>query len=111
MLVWSCVQNVQKRLATKSFGLQSPPTGMRPIGRPRTRWPDYISDLAWSRLGAERGRTTWDCCWLWGISGPPRAAPPATLPKRKAHAKTSEWLRRPTLKWICRPTVYLWNCL
>jgi len=29
------------------------PTGKGPIGRPRTRWSEYISDLAWTRLGTE----------------------------------------------------------
>ena len=39
-------------------GLHSPlkvfrprPTGRRPRGRPRTRWRNYISHLAWERLG------------------------------------------------------------
>uniref|UniRef100_A0AAV2JL93 ribonuclease H n=1 Tax=Knipowitschia caucasica TaxID=637954 RepID=A0AAV2JL93_KNICA len=27
------------------------PTGRRPRGRPRTRWRDYVSQLAWERLG------------------------------------------------------------
>ena len=27
------------------------PTGRRPLGRPRTRWRDYVSRLAWERLG------------------------------------------------------------
>ncbi|KAK3540421.1 hypothetical protein QTP70_030962, partial [Hemibagrus guttatus] len=27
------------------------PTGKRPWGRPRTRWRDYVSRLAWERLG------------------------------------------------------------
>ncbi len=27
------------------------PTGRRPRGRPRTRWRDYVSRLAWERLG------------------------------------------------------------
>ncbi|KAK3540105.1 hypothetical protein QTP70_025798, partial [Hemibagrus guttatus] len=27
------------------------PTGKRPRGRPRTRWRDYVSRLAWERLG------------------------------------------------------------
>jgi len=27
------------------------PTGRRPRGRPRTRWRDYVSGLAWERLG------------------------------------------------------------
>ena len=30
---------------------QARPTGRRPRGRPRTRWRDYISLLAWERLG------------------------------------------------------------
>jgi len=24
--------------------------GERPVGRPRTRWADYIEDLGWNRL-------------------------------------------------------------
>jgi len=28
-------------------------TGKRPKGRPRPTWSDYISDLAYSRLGVE----------------------------------------------------------
>ena len=43
------------------------PTGRRPRGRPRTRWRDYISRLAWERLGilpeelveAAEGREVW----------------------------------------------------
>ncbi|KAK3528665.1 hypothetical protein QTP70_007204 [Hemibagrus guttatus] len=30
---------------------QACPTGKRPRGRPRTRWRDYVSWLAWERLG------------------------------------------------------------
>ncbi|KAK3517849.1 hypothetical protein QTP70_020994 [Hemibagrus guttatus] len=30
---------------------QAYPTGKRPWGRPRTRWRDYVSRLAWERLG------------------------------------------------------------
>jgi len=33
---------------------QALPTGRRPRGRPRTRWRDYISQLAWGRLGILR---------------------------------------------------------
>jgi len=29
-------------------------TGKRPRVRPRTKWRDYISNLAWSRLDVER---------------------------------------------------------
>ncbi|KAI3365373.1 hypothetical protein L3Q82_010460 [Scortum barcoo] len=30
---------------------QACPTGRRPRGRPRTRWRDYVSRVAWERLG------------------------------------------------------------
>ena len=26
-------------------------TGKRPVGRPRTRWQNYVEDLGWNRLG------------------------------------------------------------
>jgi len=41
----------QKRPARQS--LLAPSTGEQPRSRPRTRWRDYISDLAWARLGVE----------------------------------------------------------
>jgi len=53
MLVRPGIQNPQERRRTNSFGLQFEPTGKWPRVRPRTRWCDYISDLAWSRLGVE----------------------------------------------------------
>ena len=34
--------------------LLAKPTGKRPRGRPRTRWSNYISDLARARLGVDR---------------------------------------------------------
>ncbi len=37
------------RLPGKVF--RARPTGRRPRGRPRTRWRDYVSRLAWERLG------------------------------------------------------------
>ncbi|CAM4686329.1 unnamed protein product [Leuciscus chuanchicus] len=37
------------RLPGKAF--RARPTGRRPRGRPRTRWRDYVSRLAWERLG------------------------------------------------------------
>jgi len=33
--------------------LLAKPTGKLPIGRLRLKWSDYISDLAYSRLGVE----------------------------------------------------------
>ncbi|KAI3370364.1 hypothetical protein L3Q82_025130 [Scortum barcoo] len=36
---------------------QACPTGRRrPRGRPRTRWRDYVSQLAWEHLGGPPGR-------------------------------------------------------
>ncbi|PWA15004.1 hypothetical protein CCH79_00008845, partial [Gambusia affinis] len=37
------------RLPGEAF--RARPTGRRPRGRPRTRWRDYVSRLAWERLG------------------------------------------------------------
>ena len=41
----------QERLSRQA--LLAKPSGKRPRGRPRPRWSNYISDLAWSRLGVE----------------------------------------------------------
>ena len=41
-----CPECPRKEWRSKSFKLQSTPTGKLPKGRPRTRWRDYISDLA-----------------------------------------------------------------
>jgi len=44
------------------------PTGRRSRGRPRTRWRDYMSLLAWERLGIPQeesgmsGFLSWTCC-------------------------------------------------
>jgi len=48
-----CPECHRKDWRSKSFGLQSTPVGKQPRGRPMTRGSDYISDLAWSRLGVE----------------------------------------------------------
>ncbi|XP_061735811.1 si:dkey-100n23.5 isoform X4 [Nerophis ophidion] len=40
------------RLPSEVF--RARPTGRRPRGRPRTRWEDYVSRLAWERLGIPR---------------------------------------------------------
>ena len=73
---------------------QSTPTGKLPKVRPRTRWRDYSSNLAWSRLGVERAELH-----LLNVRyfGPPRAAVLATLPKGKAGTKMSGWICKPTL--------------
>jgi len=40
---------IRMRLPLEVF--RARPTGRRPRGRPRTRWRDYISRLAWECLG------------------------------------------------------------
>ena len=39
----------QERLPKQA--LLAKANGRRPVGRPRTRWTDYIKDLGWNRLG------------------------------------------------------------
>ena len=39
----------QERIPKQVFLAKS--NGKRPIGRPRTRWQDYIANLGWNRLG------------------------------------------------------------
>ena len=39
----------QERLRKQA--LHAKANGRRPVGRPRTRWTDYIKDLGWNRLG------------------------------------------------------------
>ena len=53
--------------------LLAAPTGKWPKGGPRTRWSDYISDLAWPRLGVEPAELSVIACWPWRISRPSRA--------------------------------------
>jgi len=48
-------------------------------------------------------RTILNCCWSWGISSPPKAAVPTTLPKGKAGTQMSMYA------YIFEPC-YLWNC-
>jgi len=89
----------QVRIANKSFGLQSTPTGKRPRGRPRTRWRDYISDLAWSRLclePAELFEIATDCEVFRVLLGllTPRISPN----EKRARKWVNEWICNPALK-------------
>ena len=47
----TCPECPRKEWRSKSFKLQSTPTGKLPKGRPWTRRNNCIFDLAWSRLG------------------------------------------------------------
>ena len=48
-MVWPCKQNASGKTPQTSFTCQS--KWRRPVGRPRTRWTDYIEDHGWNRLG------------------------------------------------------------
>jgi len=64
-------------------------TGKRSRGRPRTRWSDYISDLAWSRLGIkpeELSEIAIDC----EVSRDLGLLPLATLPRGKVGRKMNK---------------------
>ena len=39
----------QERLPKQTLFVEM--SGKRPVGRPRTRWLNYIEDLGWNRLG------------------------------------------------------------
>ena len=49
-MVWPCKPNASGKTSQTSFTCQAN-DGRRPVGRPRTRWTDYIKDLIWNRLG------------------------------------------------------------
>ena len=57
------------------------PTG-RPKGRPRTRWRDYVSLLAWERLGVP-GRAGGSGRRQGRLGFSAQAAAPATRPPEK----------------------------
>jgi len=84
-----CPECPGKDWRSKSFRLQSIPTGKRPKVCPRTRWRDYISDLAWSRLGVEPAELS-EIAVDREVFRVPRAAVPATLPKGKAGTKMNK---------------------
>ena len=48
---------------------QARPAGRRPRGRPRTRWRDYISNLAWERLGIPQSELV-NVAWEREVWGP-----------------------------------------
>jgi len=50
-LVRPCIQHAQRKLAWQA--LLAKPTGKRSRCRPRPRWSNCISDLAWSHLGVK----------------------------------------------------------
>jgi len=105
MLVRPCVQNVSGKdgkVSPSGYSLHSRVSGPEVVQGDVTTSPTL---LAPSWCGASRG--IWDYCWSWGISGPPRAASPATLPKGKSGTNVTEWIIwTPTLKLSIYETVF-----
>jgi len=88
MLVWQCVQNAHERLVRQVLLAKS--TGKQPTGRPKPRWSNCISDLAWSHLGvepAELSEIAVDCEVFQVLLDP---ICPVTLPRRKASMRMNE---------------------
>jgi len=50
-MVWSCKQNALGNVPIQA--LLAKVKGKRSVGRPRTRWQDYIEYLGWNRLGLQ----------------------------------------------------------
>ena len=48
-MVWPCKQNALGKTPQTSFTCQA--NERRTVGRPRTRWTNYIKDRGWNRLG------------------------------------------------------------
>jgi len=48
-MVWPCKQNASGKKASQT-SLLAKVKGKRPVGRPRTRWENYIEELGWNRL-------------------------------------------------------------
>jgi len=82
----------RKEWRTKSFGLQSTSTGKRPRVRPRTRWRDYISDLAWSSHGVEPAELSEIAVDREAFRVILEFCCPAALPKGKSGTKMSGWM-------------------
>ena len=54
----------QERLPKQA--LHAKANGRRPVGRPRTRWTDYIEDLGWNRLGLRPSEMMEVMVWCGG---------------------------------------------
>ena len=81
MLVRPCIQNAPGKNGELSrFGYSLHRRGAaQSLSKDQVEWLHLRPCLVPSWCGSSR--TTWDCCWSWGIFGHPGAAAPATLPK------------------------------
>ena len=75
----------QERLPKQA--LHAKANGRRPVGRPRTRWTDYIVDLGWSCLGLRPSEMVevMEDCEVWRLNL--ELLPPAALTEKRAMKK------------------------
>ena len=78
----------QERLPKQA--LLATANGRRPVGRPRTRWTDYIEDLGWNRLGLGPSEMmeVMEDREVWRLNL--EILPPATLTEKRATKKEEE---------------------
>ena len=87
-----CRKCCRKQWRTKSIRLQTTPLGKRPKVCPRTRWGDYISDLAWSRPvvePAELSDISVDSEVFWVLLGLPPLR--LSVEEKRARKWENEW--------------------
>ena len=79
----------QERLPKQA--LHAKANGRRPVGRPRTRWTNYIEDHGWNRLGLRPSEMmeVMGECEMWRLN--PELLPP------QPHVKASNEKRRRSL--------------
>ena len=88
----------QERLPKQA--LLAKANGRRPVGRPRTRWTDYIEDLGWNRLGLRpiEMMEVMEDREVWQLNL--ELLPPATLTEKRAMKKEEEEFPTKESKWF-----------
>ena len=89
----------QKRLPKQA--LHAKANGRRPVGRPRTRWTDYIEDLEWNRLGLRPSEMmgVMEDREVWRLNL--ELLPPQPSRKKRAMKKEEEERKRVMLHKTC----------
>ena len=91
----------QERLPRQS--LLAKANGRKPVGRPRTRWTDYIEDLGWNRLGLHPSKKTMRCGGLISNCSPRN-------PHEKASNEERRCLNFKTIQ-MCIVSLQFWHIL
>ncbi|KAI3368718.1 hypothetical protein L3Q82_025413 [Scortum barcoo] len=89
---------------------QACPTGRRPRGRPRTRWRDYVSRLAWERLGDPPGRAG-GSVWGEGSLGISAQTAASATRSRTKRMKMDGWMEDYDLSQLQQPDALEPECV